>query len=174
MRRATAVLLIVAVAAGFPPLPAAGADEGPLVVRPEAVTAIPNAAPAVKARSLVPIHSSLLFGSKGRKIDFSAVLNVHNADHRQILVVDRIEYRDSSGAVIEAFEGFPVALKPYASLQILIKQNDTRGDVGSSLTVDWSSTATIDEPLVEAALISTSGVQGFSLVSQARRVSRPD
>lgn len=107
------------------------------------------------------------------RLNFSGLLSIHNASHRHLLVIDAIEYRDQAGRVVERSLAQPVALKPFASMQVVIAQEDVRGGIGASFIVDWSSPETIDEPVVEAVMIAVHGTQGYSFVSPGRRVTRP-
>lgn len=124
-------------------------------------------------RTLVPLHSTIPAGGGRTRLDFSGVLSIHNASSRYPLLVQRIEYRDSAGRLVRRYLEQPLALRPFASMQVVIPQQDVSGGIGPVFVVDWSMAADGDEPVVEAVLLSLYGSLGFSVISPGRRVSRP-
>lgn len=100
-------------------------------------------------------------------------LSIHNTSEKSLLIIERIDYFNTAGRVIEKYLPRPIALKPYGTIQIVIAQHDIRGGLGANFIVDWSSPDNIDEPVIEAVMISTHGTQGYSFVSVGRRVGRP-
>ncbi|TWC06268.1 uncharacterized protein DUF3124 [Bradyrhizobium macuxiense] len=100
-------------------------------------------------------------------------LSIHNTSETAALVIERIDYFNVAGQLIEKYLPRAIALKPYGAIQIVIPQEDTRGGLGANFIVDWSSAGAIDEPYLEAIMIGGPGTQGYSLVSLGRKVSRP-
>lgn len=155
------------------PIGTAPMAQEPILVSPDGIAAVAEGSLAVRGRSFVPLHSTVIAGGGRTRLNFSGLLSIHNASHRHLLVIDAIEYRDQAGRVVERSLAQPVALKPFASMQVVIAQEDVRGGIGASFIVDWSSPETIDEPVVEAVMIAVHGTQGYSFVSPGRRVTRP-
>lgn len=124
-------------------------------------------------RTLVPLHSTIPAGGGRTRLDFSGVLSIHNPSSLYPLVVQRIEYRDSAGRLVRRHLEQAIALRPFASMQVVIPQQDVSGGIGPVFVVDWSKAAGGDEPMIEAVMLSIYGSLGFSLVSPGRRVSRP-
>ena len=155
-----AALLAAALATHCPAL-----GEQSVLVAPEGTAPVPQRAPAVRGRTLVPLHSTVIVGGGRTRLNFSGLLSIHNASDRHLLVIDAIEYRDQAGRVVERSLAQPVALKPFASMQVVIAQEDVRGGIGASFVVDWSSPEAIDEPVVEAVMVAVHGTQGYSFVS---------
>jgi hypothetical protein len=107
------------------------------------------------------------------RLDLSVSLSIHNTSEKGVLVIERIDYFNVVGQPIEKYLPQPIALKPYAAIQIVVPEQDIRGGLGANFIVDWSSSETIDEPIVEAVMIGGPGTQGYSFVSVGRKVSRP-
>jgi hypothetical protein len=139
----------------------------------EATAPIPVALPALRGRSFVPMHSTVIAGGGATQLNFSGSLSIHNTSAKHVLIIDAIEYRDASGRLVENYAREKIGLRPFASIQVPIAQEDTRGGIGPSFVVDWSSFETAEEPAVEAVMIATLGTQGYAFVSIARRISRP-
>lgn len=145
----------------------------PLIVTPDATMPAPTQKLAVRARTFVPFHSTLIGQGGVTRLNFSGALSIHNGSGSNVLAIEKIEYRNGSGELIESYVSDPVYLKPYASLQIIIAQDDVRGGTGASFTVDWSTVEGSDEPLIETIMASFTGPHSFTLLSTGRRVSRP-
>jgi len=152
----------------------AGSRHEAIIVSPAAIAPAPTQALTVSGRTFVPLHSTLLGQGGLKNLNLSATLSVHNPSSRNALAVEQIIYRDGSGRLIETYINEPIILRPYGSLQVLIAQNDLRGGIGASFTIDWSTTAGSEEPLIEALMTGQSGTQGFSFLSPGKRVSRSD
>ena len=50
---------------------------------------------------------------------------------------------------------------------------DTAGGSGANFIVDWLATERIEEPLIEAIMVGTSGTQGIAFRSAGKVLSRP-
>lgn len=145
----------------------------PVIVSPDAATSTPQEKLAVHGRTFIPLHSTLLGQGGVTRLNFSGALSIHNSSATNVLAVEKIEYRNGAGQLIESYLNDPVYLKPYASLQVLIAQDDVRGGTGASFTVDWSTAEGSDEPLIEAIMTAFTGPHSYAILSPGRRVSRP-
>lgn len=182
MRRAKRVqkiassLAALVCAAAFVATPVASARPAQaqrVVVSPDATLAAPAPKPAVAGRTLVTAPSALVGQGGATRLNFSGALSIHNASAIHPLTIERIDYRNDSGALIEDYLDAPIILKPYASLQIVIAQDDMRGGPGASFTIDWATPQGADEPLVEAFIASFIGTHSYSFTTASRRVARP-
>ncbi|KAF0213836.1 MAG: hypothetical protein FD139_1541 [Methylocystaceae bacterium] len=144
----------------------------PVIVSPDATTSAPAEKLSLRGRTLIPLHSTLIGQGGVTRLNFSGALSIHNASATNVLAIEKIEYRSGSGQLIESYLNDPIYLKPYASLQVLIAQDDVRGGTGASFTVDWSTSEGSDEPLIEAVMTSYTGPHSYAILSPGRRVSR--
>jgi hypothetical protein len=145
-----------------------------VIVSPESTMPAPETKLVHRGRSFVPLHSTLIGQGGVTRLNFSGTLSIHNLSATDPLAVEKVEYRNGSGQVIETFVAEPVYLRPYGSMQIIIAQDDVRAGVGASFTVDWAMVPSPDEPMIEAVMASFVGTRSYSFLSPARRVSRPD
>ncbi len=145
-----------------------------VIVSPGATIAAPEQKPASRGRTFVPLHSTLIGQGGFTRLNFSGALSIHNASATNTLAVEKIEYRDGAGKVIEAYVDEPIYLRPYGSMQIIVAQEDVRAGVGASFTVDWAIPPGSDEPTIEAVMASFVGTRSFSFLSPGRRVARPE
>lgn len=171
-RLATALVLLAALA-----LPA-GAQQAttdlPPALAPFAASIEP--APAslsgLPGRTYVPVYSSVMAMGGGTRIDFAITLSIHNGSATRSIVIERIDYFDTAGKLVEAHLDRPVSLKPYGTIQVVVAQPDTRGGLGANFVVDWTSPTATIEPIVEAVMLASHGSQGYSFLAGGRKVER--
>lgn len=130
----------------------------------------PAGALANRGAFYVPAYSSLRAGSGRTRLDFAVTLSIHNTSDRLPLVIDRIDYFNTSGALVEKFLTRPVALKPFGTVEVFIPTDDIRGGTGANFIVGWAAPGPIAEPAVETVMVTTSGTSGFSLISPGRPI----
>ena len=134
------------------------------------LTAVPADNLAVSGSFYVPVYSSVSMSQGKLRADFSATLSVHNASETKPLVLKRIAYFDTSGKMVESYLRSPVALKPFATVEIFIAASDVRGGTGANFVVDWAAASEIAEPAVEALMVGSVGAGHYAFISQGRPV----
>ena len=134
------------------------------------LTTMPTQAPTVSGSFYVPVYSSVSMTPGKVRADFSVTLSVHNASESQPLILKRISYFDTSGALVQAYLKEPVALKPFATIEVFVGVNDVRGGTGANFIVDWAATGEIAEPVVEALMVGGIGSGHYAFISQGRPI----
>jgi hypothetical protein len=135
---------------------------------------LPKDAAQVRGSIYVPAYSSVTLSQGKSRVDFSVTLSVHNTSSDLPLVIKRIEYFDTGGQVVESYLRRPIALKPFATVQIYIPVNDLRGGTGANFVVVWEASRTIADPIAETLMIGALGAGHYSFVSQGRPVRQPE
>ncbi len=92
------------------------------------------------------------------------------ASHDKSLVLRRIAYFNTAGQLIENYLQQPIALKPFATIEVFIPQSDIRGGTGANFIVDWAAVDSIAEPVVEALMIGGIGAGHYAFISQGRPI----
>ena len=118
----------------------------------------------------VPAYSSLMGSGGAAQLDLAVTLSVRNTSATLPLVVERIDYYDSAGNLVEHYVPSTVAIRPFGSIEILIPTHDVRGGTSANFVVDWGATQPISEPVIEAVMVGSSGSRGFSFVSPGRPI----
>ena len=136
----------------------------------DSLTAVPQGAQTVSGAFYVPVYSSVAMTPGKIRADFSVTLSVHNASDTRPLVLKRISYFDTAGAQVEAYLPEPVALKPYATVEIFIATKDVRGGTGANFVIEWGATGEIAEPVVEALMVGSFGGGHYAFISQGRPI----
>jgi Protein of unknown function (DUF3124) len=118
----------------------------------------------------VPVYSSIFGGAGLARLDLSVTLSIRNASESMPLVVERIDYYDTAGAVVERYLRTPIAIRPLGTIEIFIPIEDVRGGTGPNFIVRWAATGAIAEPVIEAVMTGASGTRGFAFVVPGRPV----
>ena len=134
------------------------------------LTAMPAENLAVSGAFYVPVYSSVSMSQGKLRADFSVTLSVHNTSETRPLVLKRIAYFDTSGKMVESYLKAPVALKPFATVEVFIAANDVRGGTGANFVVDWAAVGEIAEPAVEALMFGSVGAGHYAFISQGRPI----
>ena len=127
---------------------------------------------SVKGAIYVPAYSRVYGAAAGDRklIQLSTTLRIDNTSATKPLVIERIEYFDTAGKLVQRYLSEPVALRPFGSIEIVIPAEDDRGGAASNFVVEWAGSGPIAEPLVEAVMIGSADNTSYSFVSQGRRI----
>jgi hypothetical protein len=134
------------------------------------LTPVPAGNLDVTGAFYVPAYSSVLLSQGKLRVDFAVTLSVHNASQDKPLVLRRIAYFDGSGKLVQDYLKQPVALKPFATIEVYIPEQDVRAGTGANFLVDWASVGEIAEPVTEALMLGSVGNRHFSFISQGRAI----
>lgn len=134
------------------------------------LTAVPAENLAVSGAFYVPVYSSVSMSQGKLRANFSVTLSVHNTSETRPLVLKRIAYFDTAGKMVESYLKSPVALKPFATVEVFIAASDVRGGTGANFVVDWAAASEIAEPAVEALMVGSVGTAHYAFISQGRPI----
>lgn len=118
----------------------------------------------------VPVYSSVSMSQGKVRADFSVTLSIHNTSETRPLVLRRIAYFDTSGRMVESYLKAPVALKPFAAIEVFVPTADVRGGTGANFMVDWAASGEISEPVIEALMVGSVGSGHYAFTAQGRPV----
>ena len=134
------------------------------------LTALPSEKLGVTGSFYVPAYSSVSLSEGRLRADFSVTLNVHNTSETRPLVLRRIAYFDTNGRLVQSYLKEPVALKPFATIEVFIPTTDVRGGTGANFIIDWAADGPIAEPVIEALMLGGLGAGQYAFISQGRPV----
>ena len=134
------------------------------------LTAVPSETLLATGAFYVPVYSSVSMSQGKLRADFSVTLSVHNTSENRPLVLKRIAYFDTSGKMVESYLKSPVALKPFATVEVFIATSDVRGGTGANFVVDWAAAGEIAEPAVEALMVGSVGAGHYAFITQGRPI----
>jgi len=120
----------------------------------------------------VPAYSRVYGAASGanKLIQFSTTLRIDNTSATKPLVIERIEYYDTAGRLVQSYVKEPMAMRPLGSIEVVIPAEDVRGGAASNFIVVWSGAGPMAEPMVEAVMIGSQDNTSFSFVSAGRPI----
>ncbi len=121
----------------------------------------------------VPVYSSIYHGDKGREFNLAVTLSVRNTDQQNNIVLERVDYFNTSGKILKRYLPGRQNLGPLESIQYVVKESDIKGGVGANFIVIWRSAMPVSAPVMEAVMIGTGGQQGISFTSRGVVISEP-
>jgi hypothetical protein len=127
---------------------------------------------SIKGTIYVPAYSRVYGASAGshKLIELSTTLRIDNTSATKPLVLERIEYYDSAGKLVQSYISEPVAVRPFGSIEIVVPAEDDRAGAAANFIVSWAGAGPIAEPLVEAVMIGSQDNTSYSFVSTGRPI----
>lgn len=124
----------------------------------------------------VPAYPAIRIMSGRSRIDLATTLSIHNTSRDKPLLLERVDYHDTDGELIQGYLEEPIALKPLGTIEMFVAGEDRRGGTGANFVVDWAADGPISEPVIEAVMIGTQGNATYSFVSPGRleRIVQPE
>jgi hypothetical protein len=139
----------------------------------DSLTAMPDPNElSTKGTIYIPTYSRVYGAAAGSKklIELSTTLRIDNTSNTKPLVIERIEYYETSGKLVQSYLSEPLALRPFGTIEIVIPAEDMSGGVAANFIVEWAGAGPMAEPLVEAVMIGSQGDTSYSFVSPGRPI----
>ncbi len=129
----------------------------------------------VHRRVYVAVYSSIYLGLEFEPlmVNLAATVSVRNVSDTHPLVLTHARYYDSAGKAVRDYLTGPGELAPMATVEYLVKRDDTAGGPGANFVIEWAGPKDMDDPIVEAVMIGQSGHAGFSFTSTGKSIQRP-
>jgi hypothetical protein len=120
----------------------------------------------------VPAYSRVYGAASGanKLIEFSTTLRIDNTSATKPLVIERIEYYDSAGRLVQSYLKEPIAVRPLGTIEVVIPAEDVRGGATPNFIVVWAGAGPMAEPMVEAVMIGSQDNTSYSFVSAGRPI----
>jgi hypothetical protein len=119
----------------------------------------------------VPSYSRV-FTQEGRSEPLASTLVVYNISVQSEIKVERVEYYDRAGQLLETLINEPVQLMPFGSMNALVPIGSVGDGIGANFIVTWSAEVPVLPPIVEAIMVGGSGTQGISFTSRGQVLSQ--
>jgi hypothetical protein len=119
----------------------------------------------------VPSYAYIRAVSGRAQMNLATTLSVHNTSADAPLVLERIDYHNTQGELVQSYLPEPVALKPFGTIEVFVSREDVRGGSGANFVINWSSEKPVPTPVIEAVMFGQSGATGYSFLSKGRSIS---
>ena len=120
----------------------------------------------------VPIYSQIYERTERKMINLTVTLSIRNTDLRDPITITAVCKYNTEGQLVETYLEEPVRLASLASTHFVVEGSDTRGGVGASFIVKWRSAERVNQPIVEAVMITRISQQGLSFVTRGHIIEQ--
>jgi hypothetical protein len=114
----------------------------------------------------VPVYSSIYHGDRVREFNLAVTLSVRNTDMQNSITLERVDYYDTTGKILQRYLPGKQTLKPLESVHYMVRESDVKGGIGANFVVTWHSARPVSAPVMESVMIGTGGQQGISFTSR--------
>lgn len=118
----------------------------------------------------VPAYSEVAYLGNERR-ELTVTLAIHNTDLEYPIIIRSVRYYDTDGVLVRDFIANPVILNALATTGFVISGREAGGGWGSNFVVEWGAEQPVYEPVIEAIMVSRTGLEGISFISPGRVVS---
>ena len=131
-----------------------------------------SAWPVMRQTVYVPIYSQIYEKTERWTVNLTVTLSIRNTDLGHPITITAVCKYNTAGQLVERYLEEPVLLTSLASTHFVVKGSDTRGGVGASFIVKWRSDERVNQPIVEAVMITRISQQGLSFVTHGRIIEQ--
>ena len=148
----------------------ASADDS-ITMFSKSLTSVPDTAMLTNEGAFyVPAFSSIRMEGGRTRLDLAVTLSIHNTSETKALVLNRIDYFDTSGTLVQHFLTQAIALRPFGTVEIFISRDDIRGGTGANFFIGWAAIGPIAEPIIETVMVGSVGTNSYSFTTQGRAI----
>lgn len=119
----------------------------------------------------VPVYSSIYHGDQEREFNLAITLTLRNLNNSNIEVYS-VEYYNNTGTMVRNYLDSVKILKPYETVNFVIKESDTRGGDSASFLIKWGSEIIVNDLFAEAVMIGTKDRRGISFTSRGFSIKK--
>ena len=135
-------------------------------------TSLDTSKAIIKNVVYVPIYSHMYMVNGTRPTNFAATLSIRSTDFSDSIYVTKVDYYNSKGEIIKKYIDKVLLLKPMHSSEFIVEENDTEGGAGAYFIINWSALKYVNEPLIQAVMLSTVSSLGFSFKTEGIKLNK--
>ncbi len=118
----------------------------------------------------VPVYSEIYSIGHHRTERLSSTLSIRNVNPDGEFYITRLEYYDTEGNILKEIKAaeLPIKVNSLETKNHVVALYDDRGGVGANFILEWRSSKSIVEPMVETIMISTESNWGLSFTAVSK------
>lgn len=120
----------------------------------------------------VPVYSDIYSRRKDLRFLLTATLSIRNTSYTDTLLISTIDYFDTQGALVRSYLDKTIFLKPMASIDYVIDEDDDTGGTGANFIVVLNAQSDKVRPVIQSIMISTNGQQGIAFTTDGISISK--
>jgi len=120
--------------------------------------------------TFISVYAQIYVRSLNDQTGLTSTISIHNPNIKDQIYIDKAVCYNTHGEAIRTYFDQPVYVNPMETLQIVIDGLDNEGGTGANFVFDWRIKSTLNEPIMEAIMITTSSNQGISFVTNGKKI----
>jgi hypothetical protein len=117
----------------------------------------------------VPFYSQLYQVGGESALDLAGTLSIRNTSETESIIVAQVRYYNTGGKLVkDCIPKNALKLAPMATTEFEVQRSDRTGGSGANFIVEWVAEKEVSDPVVESIMITASGTQGYTFLSQGR------
>ncbi|WP_027419069.1 DUF3124 domain-containing protein [Crocinitomix catalasitica] len=116
-----------------------------------------------QASSYLSVYSEIYSNNEKTTHNLTVTLSMRNTSSIDTVFILSANYFNTEGHLIKSYFDHPIYILPLETAELVVTE---KGGTGGNFIFDWATENSKLEPIFEAVMISTSGQQGISFVTQ--------
>jgi len=122
-------------------------------------------------KTYLAVYSQIYNSTEHRTHDLTATISIRNTNLKDTIYIQKADYYNTKGNLIRTYFNKTIYILPLETVEIVIDESDKEGGTGANFVFHWMTNPTLNEPLFEAVMISTTGQQGLSFTTQGKKIN---
>ncbi len=116
----------------------------------------------------LPVYADVYHVDQSRLFPLTATISLRNTSLSDSLFIYKLNYYNTKGTILKEFlkTDRMLSLAPLETYDLVINNKQYQGGTGANFIVEWGRTNGNAELLVQAVMVSTSGQQGLSFITE--------
>lgn len=116
----------------------------------------------------VPAYARVNSSDAKHSFALAVTVTVRNTDLENPIFVRTVRYYSESGILMKELVSTPLRVAPMAMVAFPMEQFDRSDGIGANFLVEWVAETVVNEPIIEALMVSQAGEKGFSFATSGR------
>jgi len=116
----------------------------------------------------LPVYADIYHTDQSRLFPLTATISLRNTNVKDSVYIYQLNYYNTKGEILKEFmqPNMMLALAPLETYDLVINNKQFQGGTGANFIVEWGRTSQNAKLLVQAVMVSTSGQQGLSFITE--------
>lgn len=119
-----------------------------------------------EGNTYLAVHTEIYARSEKKSYPLTATVAIRNTSLVDSVFVNKSEYYNTQGDLIRTYFDKTIYVAPMETVEIIIGEDHEQGGSGGNFVFHWATRNPKNKPLFEAVMISASGQQGISIITQ--------
>ncbi len=129
-----------------------------------------DTSPAISTSSgqlvYVPVYPSIYYMGQKKSLELTVTLSIHNISPDSSITLESVRYFNKKGKLIKPILTRPRTLAPLETTSFVVNEKKEPGGVGANFLVSWRADHKVNQPVIQAIMITTTGSQGISFLTE--------